>query len=85
MAVLHQPRLDTILMVEKAILDSPDYPTRTSLWKDLSRGIQYQTFKYILEYLEAEGRIVFDDDRIIYTGVNNPKLQALMKSSVRCR
>jgi len=85
MAVIHQPRLDTILMVEKAILDSPDYPTRTLLWKALPRDMQYQTFKYVLEYLEAEGRIVFNSDKIIYTGVNNPKLEALMKSSIRCR
>jgi len=83
MTVIHEPRLDTILMVEQAILKSKDYPTRTSLWKSLPRKIQYQTFKHILDYLEASGKIVFNNARIIYTGVNNPKLRALIKSSVR--
>jgi hypothetical protein len=51
MEVLHEPQLNTVLMVEKAILDAEDYPTRTELWKNLPRKVQYQTFKRILEYL----------------------------------
>ena len=85
MTVIHQPRLDTILMVEKAIIDSKEYPTRTMLWRDLPTKIQYQTFKHILDYLEAEGRIVFNDKKILYTGVNNAKMRALIKSAVRVR
>lgn len=85
MVVLHEPRLDTIMMVEKAILESEDYPTRTELWRSLPRKIQYQTFKHILNYLEASGKIAFNNKKIVYTGVNNPKLQALLESSVRVR
>ncbi len=81
--VLHEPKLDTILMVEKAIIDAEEYRTRTELWKSLPRKMQYQTFKRVLDYLEASGKISFDRARIMYTGVNNPKLEALMKSSVR--
>ena len=83
--VLHEPQLDTILMVEKTILDSKDYPTRMVLWKNLPRKVQYQTFKRILDYLEASGKITFSDNKIIYIGANNPKLQALMQSSVRVK
>ena len=85
MRVLHEPQLDTVLMVEKAILDAEDYPTRTELWRNLPRKVQYQTFKRILDYLEASGKITFNRKKIIYTGVNNPKLRALMESSVRVR
>ena len=81
--VLHEPKLDTILMIEKAIIDTDEYPTRTELWKSLPRKMQYQTFKRVLDYLEASGKIAFDKRKIIYTGVNNPKLEALIKSSVR--
>jgi hypothetical protein len=48
--VLHEPQLDTILMVEKTILDSDDYPTRMELWRRLPRKVQYQTFGRILDY-----------------------------------
>lgn len=81
--VLHEPKLDTLLMVEKAIMDADEYLTRTELWKSLPRKMQYQTFKRVLDYLEASGKIAFDKRKIIYTGVNNPKLEALIKSSVR--
>ena len=81
--VLHEPKLDTIMMVEKAILEAEEYPKRMELWRSLPRKVQYQTFKRVLEYLEASGKIVFNDKRIIYTGVDNPKLRALLESSVR--
>jgi S-adenosylmethionine:tRNA-ribosyltransferase-isomerase (queuine synthetase) len=83
--VLHEPQLDTILMVEKAILESKEYPTRTQLWRSLPKKMQYQTFERVLDYLEASGKIAFNKTKIIYTGVNNPKLEALMKSSVQTR
>jgi hypothetical protein len=83
--VLHEPKLDTLLMVEKAIIDSEEYQTRTELWKSLPRKMQYQTFKRILDYLEASGKIASDKKKIIYTGINNAKLQALMNSSKRIR
>ncbi len=81
--VLHEPKLDTILMVEKAILEAEEYPTRTRLWKCLPRKMQYQTFKRVLDYLEASGKIGFDQKKIVYTGVSNSKLEALMKSSLK--
>ncbi len=83
--VLHEPKLDTILMVEKAILESKEYPTRMQLWRSLPRKVQYQTFQRILAYLEASGRITFNTTKILYTGVTNSKLEALMKSSVKIR
>ena len=85
MAVLHEPRLDTVLMIEEAILNAEEYPTRTQLWKSLPRKIQYQTFKRVIDYLEASGKIAFNDGTILYVGVNNEKLRALIKSSVKIR
>lgn len=85
MKVLHEPKLDTIMMVEKAILDAEEYPTRMELWRSLPRKVQYQTFKRILDYLEASGKIVFNNRKIIYTGVDNARLRALMESSVKAR
>ena len=83
--VLHEPQLDTILMVEKAIIDADDYLGKTALWKSLPRKVQYQTFKRILDYLEASGKIAYNNGKIVYTGVNNPRLRALLDSSVRVK
>jgi len=83
--VLHEPQLDTILMVEKAIRDAQEYPSRMELWRSLPRKIQYQTFKRILEYLEASNKIVFNRGRVVWVAADNPKLKRLLEESVKVR
>ncbi len=80
--ILHYPKLDTILMVEKAILDSEDHPTRMQLWENLPKQMQYQTFKLILEYLEKSNKIMFDNDKIIWIFANNKKLNKLIQEAI---
>jgi hypothetical protein len=86
---MHSPKLDTMLMVEKQIVDQlkkAEYPTRTELWRSLPRGMEYQTFKQILDYLEASNKIIYDkDDRIVWVAADNPKLKKLFERSVRLR
>lgn len=80
--ILHYPKLDTILMVEKSILESKDYPTRMQLWESLPKQMQYQTFKLILEYLEKSNKIMFDNDKIIWIFANNKKLNKLIQEAI---
>jgi len=83
--ILHEPQLDTILMVERAIKDSDDYPTKTELWRSLPKKVQYQTFSRILEYLEASNKIIFNGKTIVWIAADNPKLKKLFKTSKRAR
>jgi hypothetical protein len=80
--ILHYPKLDSILMVEKAIQDSKDYPTRMQLWKSLPKQMQYQTFKLILDYLETSNKIIFKEDKIIWIFANNKKLNKLIQGAI---
>lgn len=80
--ILHYPRLDTILLVEQAIQESEDYPTRTQLWKRLEKKVQYQTFKLILNYLEKSNKIMFKEDKIFWIFANNKKLNELINNSI---
>ena len=82
MDILHYPRLDSILMVEKAIQDSEDYLTRVKLWKSLPKQMQYQTFKLILDYLERSNKIMFEEDKIIWIFANSKKLNDLIDGAV---
>ena len=81
--ILHYPKLDSILMVEKAIQESGDYPTKMELWKNLPKQMQYQTFKLILEYLEKSNKIMFKEDKIIWIFANNKKLNRLIQEAIR--
>lgn len=63
--VLHYPRLDTVLMVESFIQKHDGEYGKKSLWKNLPKGMMYQTFCTIIDYLlysrkisiDAEGKI----------------------------
>ncbi len=83
--VLHEPRLDTILMVEREIQKAKSYPTKKELWLSLPRKLQYQTFNRILDYLEGSNKILLDKGGIVWTFPSNPKLRRLLTSSVRLR
>ena len=64
--ILHYPRLDTVLMVEKAIRNADEYPTKHKLWRSLPKQVQYQTLCYIVDYLEDLGKIIIKDGQIIW-------------------
>ncbi len=81
--ILHYPKLDSILVVEKLIQDFGDYPTRMQLWKALPKQMQYQTFKLILNYLEKSNKIMFEEDKIIWIFPNNKKLNKLISEAIK--
>jgi mannose/fructose/N-acetylgalactosamine-specific phosphotransferase system component IIB len=83
--VIHEPQLDTILMVEKAIREAESYSTKKELLQSLPKQIQYQTFNRILEYLESSNKIAYDGRKIIWVFPDNPKLKKLMETTVKLR
>jgi hypothetical protein len=73
-------------MVESTIKGSDLPPSRMQLWQSLPRKMMYQTFTGVLDYLEASNKILFDGKgRVVWVAVDNPKLEALLKASVKLR
>lgn len=70
--MLHYPRLDTVLMVEEAIKDAKEYPSKRQLWLSLKKQVMYQTFNVIIAYLEESGKIIQKNGKIIW--IWNPEL-----------
>jgi hypothetical protein len=70
--MIHYPRLDTILMVEDALKNAKEYPSKRQLWISLKKKVMYQTFNTILSYLEASGKVLIKDGRVIW--IWNPEL-----------
>lgn len=81
----HEPNLATILMVERAIHKAKSYPTKKELWKSLPRGVQYQTFTRIVDYLLSSNKIILNDRQIVWVFPDNPKLKKLLESGVKVR
>ena len=85
-SLLHSPNLDTVLMVERAVKESDEYPTKMQLWRSLPKKMQYQTFMVVLKYLEASSKIMFDGHgHIIWVAADNPKLRELLSTGVELR
>lgn len=67
------PRLDTVLMVEKALFKYKSDKTITAVWKRLPKKVMWTTFLTILDYLEYSGKIHIEADKTV-TWLWNPKL-----------
>ncbi|GAI29887.1 unnamed protein product [marine sediment metagenome] len=81
--IIRYPHLDTVLMVEDTIKNM-DYPRKTELWKALPKKVMYQTFNFIIDYLEESGKILINDGRIVW--IWNPELmKKIMSSGVKLR
>ncbi|MBI2545955.1 hypothetical protein HYV81_02135 [Candidatus Woesearchaeota archaeon] len=76
----HQPRLDTVLMVEDAIKERSGEYGKFQLWRSLPKSVMYQTFLKILDYLEYSNKIAFDKEGKV-GWIFNPELYR--KYSVR--
>lgn len=60
--ILHYPRLDSVLMVEKMIYDYSGEYTKKQLWDRLPKKMMYQTFSVIIDYLLYSGKIAADKE-----------------------
>ena len=58
----HQPRLDTVLMVEDTIREQSGEYGKFQLWRKLPKSVMYQTFLKILDYLEYSNKIAYDKE-----------------------
>ena len=83
-AIIHYPRLDTVLMIEDAIKDSGNYLTKTQLWRSLPKKVMYQTYSLVITYLLDSRKIIIDHDRkIVWVFADNPKNEKLLAESVK--
>jgi len=58
--ILHYPRLDSVLMVEKIIFDTSGEFTKKQIWDRLPKKMMYQTYSVIIDYLLYSGKIAVD-------------------------
>ncbi len=81
--ILHYPRLDTVLMVEKILQESDTVITKAELERRLPKQIMFQTLKLILKYLEESGKIFIGSKGISWIYNNNPNFKKMLSKSVR--
>jgi hypothetical protein len=84
--VIHYPRLDTILMVEKVVRDARNEEplSKNEIDRRLKTKIMRPTLNLILNYLEENGKITQSRDGIywIYLKDASPALKKMIKEGV---
>jgi hypothetical protein len=71
--VIHQPKLDTIMMVENFIKEHSGEYKKRALWEHLPKKMMYQTYSVTIKYLMDSGKIAIDKDNKI-CWIWNPEL-----------
>jgi hypothetical protein len=82
--VLHYPRLDTVLNVEKVIKSSDESISKNEIDRRLTKQIMRPTLNLILSYLEESGKIAILKEGIIwiYREDINEKLKSKLNKAV---
>ena len=82
--VLHYPRLDTILNVEKLIKNASGPLSKNEIDRKLPKKIMRSTLNVILQYLEKSGKIAILKEGIvwIYKEDISPKLKAKLDKGI---
>ena len=79
--ILHYPRLDTMLMVEKVLKDADLAMSKNEILRKLPKQVMRQTLNVILDYLEERGMIMIGKKGILWIYNENPKMKKLIASS----
>ena len=66
MAILHYPRLDTVLNVEEVIRKGRNPLSKNEIDRKLNKKIMRPTLNVILEYLEDSGKIAVLKEGVIW-------------------
>ena len=84
MAILHYPRLDTVLNVEDVIRKGRDPLSKNEIDRKLNKKIMRPTLNVILEYLEDSGKIAVLKEGIIwiYKDDISKKLKEKLKKGI---
>ncbi len=82
--VLHYPRLDTILNVEKIIKAAINPLSKNEIDRRLPKQIMRQTLNLILAYLEESGKVAMLKEGIIWIHKDeiSPKLRSKLKKGI---
>lgn len=79
--VLHYPRLDTVLMIEKVLKEADLAISKNELLRRLPKQVMRQTLNVILDYLGERGLIMVGEKGILWIHNEDPKMKRLLDGS----
>ena len=77
------PTLNTVLMVEETLRKAGEILTIGKLKRMLPKQVMHQTLMAIIDYLEYSGKILVDNDKVLWTFKPQSKLKKMQGLTVR--
>ena len=77
------PTLNTVLMVEETLTKAGEVLTIGKLKRTLPKQVMHQTLMAVIDYLEYSGKIVVNDDKVLWTFKPQSKLKKMHGLTVR--
>ena len=77
------PTLNTVLMVEETLRKAGEVLTIGKLKRVLPKQVMHQTLMAVIDYLEYSGKIVFHDDKVLWSFKPQSKLKKMKGLAVR--
>ncbi|MFH1590709.1 MAG: hypothetical protein ABIC95_02165 [archaeon] len=80
--ILHSPRLNTVMMVERTLEDAGELLTIAGIKRRLPKKVMHQTLLHILDYLQASGKIIIGTKGVLWTYMPREELDRLIKEGI---
>ena len=64
--IVRYPRLDTLKMIEKTIIEAEDYYTVRQIWQKLPKKVMWQTYLTAIDYLEEGHKIIINKKQVVW-------------------
>ena len=77
------PTLNTVLMVEDTLMKAGEVLTVGKLKRMLPKQVMHQTLMAVIDYLEYSGKIVVNDDKLLWKFKLQSKLKKMQGLIVR--
>jgi hypothetical protein len=81
-AAQRSPTLNTVLMVEETLQKAESVLTVAELKRALPRQIMHQTLIGILDYLSMSGKIVFHENKVLWTFAERTEIERLKERGI---
>ena len=77
------PTLNTVIMVEETLSKAGELLTIGKLKRMLPKQVMHQTLMAVIDYLEYSGKIVVNEDKVLWTFKPQSKLKKMQGLVVR--
>jgi len=79
----HSPTLNTILMVEEVLKNSPKAISVAELKRKLPKKVMHNTLLQILDYLQVSGKILLGTRGVVWVFASRKELDTVRKKGTR--